>query len=108
MDIHAARALLSILVRKVEELLIIGIGMDRVHKAMHDAEFSMEHLGQRRQAVRGAGCVRDDVVFGWIMSVLVTRITNVASGPLAGAEMRTFFAPAVMCLPGSPCPEKGQ
>ncbi len=52
----------EVLVRQVEELLVVGVGVDRVHEAVHDAEVLMDHFGERREAVRGAGGVRDDVV----------------------------------------------
>ena len=45
MDTAAARARAQVLVRQVEELLVVGVGVDRVHEAVHDAEILMDHLG---------------------------------------------------------------
>src|SRR5678815_1303574 len=36
--------------------------MNRRHQAVHDADLLVQHLGQWRQAVRRARCVRDDFV----------------------------------------------
>ena len=52
----------QILVRQVEDVLIVGVGVNRGHETLLDAEGVVEHLGYRRQAVGGAGGVGDDVV----------------------------------------------
>ena len=61
----------------------------------------VEDLGERRQAVGRARRVRDDLVLlpDRIFSSL-TPSTIVMSGPLAGAVMTTFLAPAVEVLGG--------
>ena len=46
--------------RAVLQVLVGGVGVDRGHQAALDAERVVEHLGQRREAVRGAGRVADD------------------------------------------------
>ena len=46
--------------RAVLQVLVGGVGVDGGHEAALDAERVVEHLGQRRQAVRGAGRVADD------------------------------------------------
>ena len=48
--------------RQVVEALIRGIGVDRRHQPVPDADAVVQHLGERGQAVGGAGGVRDDVV----------------------------------------------
>ena len=52
----------KVLVRQIEQVLIVGVGVDRGHPALADAEPLVQHLGDRRQAVRGARRVGDDVV----------------------------------------------
>ena len=49
------------------------------------------HLDDRREAVRGAGGVRDDVVLRRIVLLLVYAEDHVMSSLVAGAEMMTFF-----------------
>jgi hypothetical protein len=51
-----------ILVRRVDQPLVAGVGVDRRHDAVADPERVVEHLGDRRQAVRRARRHRDDVV----------------------------------------------
>jgi hypothetical protein len=49
-------------VRAVLEVLVGGVGVDGGHQALDDAELVVERLGHRRQAVRRARRVGDDVV----------------------------------------------
>src|SRR5678810_817898 len=60
-DLRRARAA-QVLVRQIEQLLIVCIGMHRRHPAFSDAVALMDHLGQRRQAVSRTRCIRNDVV----------------------------------------------
>ena len=85
--------------RQVEEVLVVGVGVDRRHQPLLDAERVVEHLGDRRQAVGRARGVGDDVVRcrGRSASSL-TPSTTVMSWSLAGAVMITFLAPAVEVL----------
>ena len=48
-----------VFVHRVDELLVPGVGVHRRHEALLDAEGVIEDLGQDRQAVRRARCVRD-------------------------------------------------
>ena len=48
----------------VREHLVVGVGVDGGHQAAHDADVLVQHLGHRREAVGGAGGVRDDGVRG--------------------------------------------
>ena len=48
--------------RQVLEPLIARVGMDGVHESAFDAEGLVEHLGQRREAVRRATRIRDYLV----------------------------------------------
>jgi len=50
----------QVLVRAVLQVLVGGVGVDGGHQAALDAERVVEHLGQRGQAVGGAGGVADD------------------------------------------------
>ena len=52
----------QVAVRTVEEVLIGGVGVDRAHLAVADADRLVQHLGDGRQAVGGARRVADDVV----------------------------------------------
>ena len=50
----------EVLVQRVEGRLVAGVGVDGRHEAVLDADGVVEHLGDRRQAVRRARGVRDD------------------------------------------------
>ena len=52
----------EVLVRRVEQALVAGVGVDRGHHAVADAERLVEHLGHGGQAVGRARRVGDDVV----------------------------------------------
>ncbi len=56
---------------KIENRLIVGVAVDRGHRSLENAEFAVQHLGHRRQAVGGAGRVGDDVVLCRIVHVVV-------------------------------------
>ncbi len=61
--IEASRARPArILVRLVEDVLVIGVGMDRGHEARLDPAQVVQDLGNRSKAVRGARGVRDNRV----------------------------------------------
>ena len=55
----------------VEHDLIVGVGVDRGHNAGLDGEGVVEHLDDGGQAVGGAGGVREDVVLGGVVFLLV-------------------------------------
>ena len=52
----------QVLVRAVLEVLVGGVGVDRRHQAVLDADRFVDDLRERREAVRRAGGGRDDVV----------------------------------------------
>ncbi len=56
--------------RAVLQVLILGVGVDRRHQALDDAELVVEHLGQRAEAVRGARRVGDDVLAAVVLVVV--------------------------------------
>ena len=96
-DVLAGRAgAARVLVRDVQDALVVRVAVDRVHQAALDAEQVVDDLGGRRQAVRRAAGVADDVVRspGRSASSLTPR-TIVMSSPFAGALMITLRAPAV-------------
>jgi hypothetical protein len=71
--------------------------VDRRHQALLDAPALLDQdVDHRRQAVGRATGVGDDVVPGRVILVVVDPLTMVMSSFLAGAEMITFRAPAVM------------
>ena len=53
-----------VLVRLVEHVLVVGVGVDRRHEARLDADEVVQHLGDGRQAVGRARGVGDDLVLG--------------------------------------------
>ena len=61
----------QILMGKIEDLLVVGVGVNGVHVAALDAEVLQQHLGEGSQAVGGAGGVRDDVVHLGVVLVVV-------------------------------------
>ena len=60
-----------ILVRDVEDALVVGVGVDGVHQALLDADEVVDDLGHGGEAVRRAGGVADDVVGRRVVAVLV-------------------------------------
>ena len=60
-----------VLVGDVEDPLVVGVAVDRVHQAALDDPVVVDDLRRRRQAVRGAGGVADDVVLRRVVLVLV-------------------------------------
>ena len=63
-------AAIEILVHGVERRLVAGVGVDRRHDALLDADDVVQHLGDRGEAVGGARGVRDDdVVLGQLVVV---------------------------------------
>ena len=69
-SVGGARAPL-VLVRRVEDHLVLGVGMHGGHEAGLDTERVAEHLGDRSQAVGRARRVRDDVVLGGVVRRVV-------------------------------------
>src|SRR5271168_2737900 len=60
-----------ILVRQIEKLLVVGVGVDGGHGADHDSECVLQDFCNRREAVRGAGSVRDHVMLCRIVRFVV-------------------------------------
>ena len=76
-DRRRAPAAPVLLGRAVDDLLRGGVAVDRGHQAGLDADpFLEQHVDDRRQAVRGAGGVRDDVVPAGSYSPSLTPITQ--------------------------------
>jgi hypothetical protein len=64
-DVLGCRAAAAqVLVGHVGKPLIVGVGVHGGHEALLDAERLVEHHRDRRQAVGGAGGIRDDPVLG--------------------------------------------
>ena len=59
-----------VLVRLVEDALVVGVGVDRRHEARLDADEVVQDLGDGREAVGRARGVRDDLVVAVILSWL--------------------------------------
>jgi hypothetical protein len=66
----AARAR-RVLVRGVEDVLVVGVGVHGGEVAALDAERLVQHLGQRRDAVGGAGRRGDDLMLDRVVGVRV-------------------------------------
>ena len=80
-----------------------GVGVDRRHQAVLDADRVVEHLRDRRQAVGRAGGVGDDVVLVRVVgSSKLTPSTTVTSGSLAGrGDDRPSWRRPSRCLAAS-------
>ena len=61
----------QVLVRRVLEVLVGRVGVDRRHQAVLDADRVVDDLGRRREAVRRARRVGDDVVLVGVVLVEV-------------------------------------
>ena len=89
----------QILVRQIEQALVVGVGVDRGHRAAVDAESIVQNFGDRSEAVRGAGSVRNDVVLGWIVGLVVYAENERGVGPVGGrGDDDLLHGPAEMLL----------
>src|SRR3990172_5785407 len=61
----------QVLVRQIQELLVVGVGVHRGHDALLQPELLVQDLDDRSEAVRGAGSVREDVVLRRVVLVVV-------------------------------------
>ena len=61
----------QVLVGQVEDALVVRVRVDRGHEARLDSGEVVEHLHERCDAVRRAGGVRDDVMLGAVVAVVV-------------------------------------
>jgi hypothetical protein len=59
-------------VHRIQRRLVAGVGVDRGHHAFFDADGIVEDLGDRRQAVGGAGRIGDDQI---ILAVSTSWLT---------------------------------
>ena len=89
-------------VREVQDALVVGVRVDRGHQALDDAEV----LVSRTLAIGATQLVVQEALeMTWWLAASylswLTPITMVMSSSLAGAEMRTFLAPAAMCFSAS-------
>ncbi len=57
--------------RQIEDLLVIGIGVDGGHEALDDLELIVGDFDCRGQTVGGAGGVRDDIMLLGIVFIFV-------------------------------------
>ncbi len=70
-DVQRGRAgAAQVLVRAVLQVLVLGVGVDGGHQALDDAELVVQHLGNRRKAVRRARGVGDDVLAAVVLVVV--------------------------------------
>src|SRR5690606_34715761 len=46
----------------VDQVLVVGIGVDGGHQATFDTQFTVQDLRHRSQAVSGAGCAGNDLM----------------------------------------------
>ena len=60
-----------VLVCDVEDALVVGVAVDRVHQAALDRQQVVDDLGRRREAVRRAAGVADDVVGRRVVAIFV-------------------------------------
>src|SRR6266852_5527440 len=61
----------QILVRQVEELLVVGVGVNGGHGAALNAKRFVKNLGDGSEAIGGAGGVGNDVVFRGIVELVI-------------------------------------
>ena len=89
----------QILVRQVEQLLIVGVGVDGGHGAAVDAEGFMKNFGDGSEAVGGAGSVGNDVVLGGIVGLVVHAEDEGGVRAVGGRGDDDFFHGRAEMLP---------
>lgn len=76
-DCSAAATLPVFLGRAIHGFLRGGVGVDGGHQTLGNAEsFLEQHMHQRGKAIGGAACVRDDVMDGRIVEVIVDALNE--------------------------------
>ena len=69
----------------VQRGLVVGVGVDRGHEAALDPDGVVQDLGDRHEAVGGAGGVRDDeVILGQL--VVVDAVDDREVGAVGGGR----------------------
>src|SRR4029077_19450050 len=81
----------KILVGKVEEFLIVGVGVDGGHRAAVDAKGFLENFGDGSETVGGAGSVGNDVVLGGVVGLIVHAEDEGGIGAVGGSGDDNFF-----------------
>jgi len=61
----------QVLVRRVEDVLVVGVGVNRIHKALHPTELVDDGLERGRETIRRTRGVGDDVVLRGIVGAMV-------------------------------------
>src|SRR5208282_2937182 len=61
----------KIFVREIKQFLIVGVGVHGGHGAGNDAEGVVQDFGDGREAIRGAGSVRDHVMLRRVVGFVV-------------------------------------
>ena len=61
----------QVLVWQIEDLLIVGVAVDGRHEPVDETPIVEHDLHHRNEAVRGTGRVRDDVMLGSIVFLVI-------------------------------------
>src|SRR5262249_49227871 len=85
---------------KIEQLLIVGVGVNRSHRAGNDAEGVLNHLGDGREAVGGTGGVRNDVMIRGVVGLVVHAKNEGGVGSVGRSGDDDFFNRAAKMLFG--------
>ena len=72
----AARARRKILVRKIENALVVRVTVDRAHESVLHAKFVVHHLGQRGETVGRATRVGNNRVLRRVVNVVIDPDAN--------------------------------
>ena len=79
----------------VEEVLVVGVGMDRLNMTADDAELIFNHTQDRHDGVRRAGGGRKDPLLGGVevAGLLVDAVNDVGDITLARRGQKGPVAP---------------
>src|SRR5438270_4704063 len=81
----------SILVRQIQQALIVGVGVNRGHGAALNAKRILDNFGDGGKAIRGAGRVRDDMMLRGIVALVVDTENKSGVGAVRGRGDDDFF-----------------
>src|SRR4029453_14404499 len=70
----------QILMRKIQDALVVRITVYGAHESMRDSEFVVKNLRHRRETIRGTARVGNNLVLRRIEDVIVHTDTNVYVG----------------------------
>ena len=94
----------QIFVRQIQQALVVGVGVDGGHGAALDTKSVLDDFGDRREAISGAGGVRNDVMLCRIVALVVHAEDKGGVGTVRGCGDDDFLHGRAQMLLGIRAP----